>query len=517
MSKPEKFRFMDKQVTELSKSQTLNFLDDDVDDGDDDDFHLIRSSQGRNRVLRETDLRGWTSMGRTNSTKIRGETIGISSDVAVISEIDRKMKEHSDVILHSVECLSARVSQMESRAYKLENSFDDLKEAIEFYQRKTERKQKELENILNEVQGGVEDLKDKQEIAEVQLQLAKLQLFKNDFQLEKQGKSDQLKSTTMDSSSSASQQPGVPLPVPTAFQQAPNLSSNAANLPHESPTMIVPATTAPPPPIPGGSLQPFSPFPRTVASSIQNQESYHSAAGGAQKTAQQQYHMPSTQQSQPSPYTYQPYQSLQHFPVNTSITQVPQVQPPFPAVKPELYGSLNHHPDENYCFASQKSVNFSQLPSMRPASHQFNMDPPSKFIDPPSSMPLSSQELAWLQQQRQAHSADFNHSNAFPTHDGSFSGKHLQSLSTSELRSGSSFSQVPTAHMIPHAIPTASTLDDESDTGGNENREKVDDLVDNVVVMGFRRDLVRATVKKLTENGQSVDLNMVLDKMMNNG
>jgi hypothetical protein len=54
-----------------------------------------------------------------------------------------------------------------------------------------------------------------------------------------------------------------------------------------------------------------------------------------------------------------------------------------------------------------------------------------------------------------------------------------------------------------------------SGSGGSGNRIPVDDVVDKVATMGFRRDLVRATVRKLTDNGQSVDLNTVLDKLMN--
>lgn len=43
----------------------------------------------------------------------------------------------------------------------------------------------------------------------------------------------------------------------------------------------------------------------------------------------------------------------------------------------------------------------------------------------------------------------------------------------------------------------------------------MDDVVERVTSMGFPRDLVRETVRRLTENGQSVDLNVVLDKLMN--
>jgi hypothetical protein len=40
-------------------------------------------------------------------------------------------------------------------------------------------------------------------------------------------------------------------------------------------------------------------------------------------------------------------------------------------------------------------------------------------------------------------------------------------------------------------------------------------VVEKVATMGFSRDQVRATVRKLTESGQNVDLNVVLDKLMN--
>jgi len=51
----------------------------------------------------------------------------------------------------------------------------------------------------------------------------------------------------------------------------------------------------------------------------------------------------------------------------------------------------------------------------------------------------------------------------------------------------------------------------------SESRAPIDDVIDRVTTMGFPRDQVRATVRKLTENGQAVDLNVVLDKLMNEG
>lgn len=101
------------------------------------------------RCCLDDNLQGWSS--DQHSTKFSGEKAGSFSNAELISRIDQKLKEHADVLLHSVECLSARLSQMESRTRQVENNFDDLKESIEFNHGRTDRKLKELENILIEV------------------------------------------------------------------------------------------------------------------------------------------------------------------------------------------------------------------------------------------------------------------------------------------------------------------------------------------------------------------------------
>lgn len=81
------------------------------------------------------------------------------------------------------------------------------------------------------------------------------------------------------------------------------------------------------------------------------------------------------------------------------------------------------------------------------------------------------------------------------------------------LGGSGSYQRLPTAKILPQAAPAGSSSSG-SPTG---NRVAVDDVVDKVSTMGFSREQVRATVRKLTENGQSVDLNVVLDKLMNDG
>ena len=111
------------------------------------------------------------------------------------------------------------------------------------------------------------------------------------------------------------------------------------------------------------------------------------------------------------------------------------------------------------------------------------------------------------------------HYGGSPSQYGNTSGIKPQQLSSpaTALSGGSGYPQLPTARVLPQALPTASAVGGGSGSSGTGNRVPVDDVIDKVSSMGFPRDHVRATVRKLTENGQSVDLNIVLDKLMNEG
>lgn len=74
------------------------------------------------------------------------------------------------------------------------------------------------------------------------------------------------------------------------------------------------------------------------------------------------------------------------------------------------------------------------------------------------------------------------------------------------------YGRLPTAQILPQAVPISSPS---PSSGSSGNRVPLDDVVEKVATMGFSREQVRATVRRLTENGQNVDLNVVLDKLMN--
>lgn len=88
------------------------------------------------------------------------------------------------------------------------------------------------------------------------------------------------------------------------------------------------------------------------------------------------------------------------------------------------------------------------------------------------------------------------------------------SMRPNEETSRTNYIYTPVAQTLPHALPTAIDVNEESRSEDNGNTFPVDDIVDQVTGMGFRRDLVKACVRKMTVNGSQVDLNLVLDKMM---
>lgn len=79
------------------------------------------------------------------------------------------------------------------------------------------------------------------------------------------------------------------------------------------------------------------------------------------------------------------------------------------------------------------------------------------------------------------------------------------------------YPRLSTTLPVQHALPTSGSGAGASSgsTPLSTNRVPIDEVIDKVAVMGFSKDQVKAVVRRLTENGQSVDLNIVLDKLMN--
>ncbi|CAN6581829.1 unnamed protein product [Malus baccata var. baccata] len=106
--------FMDKQIMELSQSHSEDFsqLSYPQQFNNDDDDNSISSCQ-----LRPARQSG-SSMDYLNLAKSGSKyVVQAYEDSALISVIERKMNQHFGNLLHAVEGLSARISQLETRLH----------------------------------------------------------------------------------------------------------------------------------------------------------------------------------------------------------------------------------------------------------------------------------------------------------------------------------------------------------------------------------------------------------------
>lgn len=454
-------------------------------------------------------IRNYGSLDSIEPAKVILEKDRNVSEATIVAEIDRTMKKHIDGLLHALENVSARLTQLESRTRNLENSVDDLKVSVGNNHGSTDGKMRQLENILREVQSGVHALKDKQLIFDSQLELAKVQVSKVDHQPETQN------SVQVDSVQQAASAP----------QQSPQLLP-PVNIPQSLPAL--PPPNAPPQPhqnlLPSVQLPPSVHLPPQVLQnqvpSIPQREPYFPPPGQTPEVPSQQYQSSLSQQLHPPPAAqpHQPFQQASQPQFSQPPALPPQQHPSLASANPtQLQTPIGHHAEETP-YASQNyppslRQPASQPPSGPPPPQQF-YGAPSHLYEPPSSRSSSGFPSGYAPPSGPSEPFHYGGSPQY----GSTSAVKPQLSSAMAQGGGSGYPQLPTARVLPQALPTASGVGGGgSGSPGTGNRVPIDDVVDKVTSMGFPRDHVRATVRKLTENGQSVDLNIVLDKLMNEG
>ncbi|PKU63002.1 hypothetical protein MA16_Dca021130 [Dendrobium catenatum] len=362
-----------------------------------------------------------------------------------------------------------------------------------------------------EVQTGVQVLRDKQEIAEAHLELAKLQLSTKADHLQSESS---LEPSELQQKQQYQHQQAHPPQPQQSMQQAPQLSAITPQPPPPPPPL--PAPNAPPPPPPPLPQQSQLPVPYAAQLPLQHQ------IPSIPSLPEQQYSKPShqltqytppgqpnepihqQQQYQMPPSHPQPQHGLPQSQLYQSPPQVPQYSQPIQPEEPNTYMP----PSQSY------------LPNIRqpspqsptgPPLHQYYGSNPPLYELPPANRPSSGNLPISSSYGGPGLSEPYIYGNS-PSH---YNSKPSPFSSAPPTSGGSgSYQRLPTAKLLPQAASVGSNPSGGGPTG---NRVAVDDVVDKVATMGFSREQVRATVRKLTENGQSVDLNVVLDKLMNDG
>lgn len=455
----------------------------------------------------------------------------------VVSHVEKTMKKHTDNLMRFLEGLSSRLSQLELYCYNLDKSIGEMHSDLVRDHGESDLKLKSLEKHMQEVHRSVQILRDKQELADTQKELAKLQLAQ--------------KESSSSTHSQQKEKASPPASDPKTTDDTPDMHGQqlALALPHQ---------VAPQPPLPARPMEQQQPVaPPPPQSVTQSQAFYYAppqmpnvptqgpaqALGPAQASQGQylasdaQYRAPPMQQ----PGQTQTNQAPQ-------VHQLPQYQQQWAQQLPQQVG-----PPQSSMQPMIRPQSTAAYPPYLP-SQPPNPSPPPETL--PSSMPMQmpysgiSQQggsrvdtmpygyggpgrtVQQQQQQQPPAPPPQQLKSSFGVQPGegyAASGPH-PSLSAGnaymmyEGEPGRAHHPPQPPHFQQGGYPPASLpLQGSQSNPNNANlmvrppqfmrNHPYNELIEKLVNMGYRGDHVTSVIQRVEESGQPVDFNTVLDRL----
>ncbi|XP_073280737.1 uncharacterized protein [Primulina huaijiensis] len=460
--------------------------------------------------------------------------IGANSGKDVIFIVEMTMKKYSDDLMRFLEGISSRLSQLELHCYNLEKSIGEMHSDLVRDHDESETKLESLEKHIQEVHRSVQILRDKQELADTQKELAKLQLAQKESSVasntrENEGKASpppyEAKKNENSCDVHGRQQLAlvpvphqvVPQPAQAVEHQEPTTgvpSSIPSQTISQAPTFSLPSQLTNQPVlsqtpqnqylVTQSQLQDFS---RMALQPTQSQLQDFSRVVPQQ--AQSQLNQSSQIQSLP-PYQ-QPWPQQQKQPVQPSIQ--PVMQPTIRSPSPPIYSSYlpnqsNQSPAEMIPGSIPMQVSFavaSQPGSVGPETIPYGYGAAGRPIQPHPSM--QNLKVSFISQSGDGYVPSgprptLPPGTAYMMFDGE-GGRmhnlppqpHFHQGGYPPTSSSLNLWRVPSANMVvPRSHPHS-------------------ELIEKVVSMGYRGDHVVGILQWMEENGQPIDFNSVLDRL----
>ncbi|KAI4378320.1 hypothetical protein MLD38_015811 [Melastoma candidum] len=437
----------------------------------------------------------------------------------LIATVEMTMKKYTDNLMRFLEGISSRMSQLELYCYNLDKSIGEMRSELTQDHGDADAKLKSMEKHLQEVHRSVQILRDKQELAETQKELAKLQTVQ--------------KESSSGHSHSKEDRTTSPAPDDKKFDDPSDASSKqlALALPHQ----VVPQQQAAPPP------------PQAPAQNISQQHAYYVQAtqlplppgtqflpadAQARMTHLQAVTAPQafqpTVNSSPAGHAYPQYQQQW-------TQQLPQ-QVPLPAARqlpvqsqmrpasgtagypPYSQGQPSNAPPEGLPSSMSMQLPYSGIPP--PASSRVDAVPygysgqggmgTGPQQPPPQTIPGSySAPQADL-----AYAAGGTHG-AVP-HRGGYVIYDREGGRVSHPQQQPHF--VASGAYPPGSIPIQSQPQSNPAVRAPSQSQyprnhPYSDLIEKLMNMGFGGDHAAAVIQRMEESGQQVDFNSVLDRL----
>ncbi|KAI4333963.1 hypothetical protein L6164_018709 [Bauhinia variegata] len=467
-----------------------------------------------------------TRMARTSmfpATAYNPPEDSLSQDVT--ATVEKSMKKYADNLMRFLEGISSRLSQLELYCYNLDKSIGEMRSDLNRYHGEADSKLKTLEKHLQEVHRSVQILRDKQELADAQKELAKLQLA------QKESSSSHSQSNDERSSPSASD--------PKKTDNASNVHNQqlALALPHQVAPMqqhVAPPPQAPVPNVTQATQQ--SPYYMPPAS-LPNPPAMPQLPQNQYLTSDQHYRSPQLQdisrvppQPAPSQVTQTPpvqqfsqYQQQQQpqqqwpqqLPQQVQPTQPSSIQPQIRPPTSTVYPTLNPAPTEILPNSMPMQMPYSGIPPpgssradampygyvgtgrtipQQPPAQQMKGSfpaPPSDVYGPPGTHPALPPTSGYMMYE----------SDGGRTHHPPQPPPHFAQAGYPPT-SGSL--QNPAGHNLMVRNPSQPQF---------MRNHPYSELIEKVASMGFRGDHVVSVIQRMEESGQPIDFNSVLDRL----
>ncbi|KHN31988.1 hypothetical protein glysoja_025822 [Glycine soja] len=480
-----------------SASKGFDFASDDILCSYDDYANRDSSSNGNH-----TDPQDFHKSRRMfPTTAYNPPEDSLSQDV--IATVEKSMKKYADNLMRFLEGISSRLSQLELYCYNLDKSIGEMKCDINRDHVEQESRLKSLEKHVQEVHRSVQILRDKQELAETQKELAKLQLAQKESSSSSHSQSNEERSSPTtdpkktDNASDANNQqlalalphqiapqPQPPAPQVQAQAQAP--APNVTQVPQQPP-YYMPPTPLPNPAVPQHPQNQYlpsdqqyrtpqhvapQPTPSQVTPSPVQQFSHY----------QQQQQQPQQQQQQQQQQWSQPTSNA----ISKTLPNSMAMQMPYSGVPPPGSSRTDAIP---YGYGGA-----GRTVPQQPPPQQMK----SSFPAPPADMYGPSGNLPALPPP----------SGAYMMYDGEGGRTHHPPQPH--------FAQPgypPTSASLQNPPPGLNLMVRNPNQSQFIRNHPYNELIEKLVSMGFRGDHVASVIQRMEESGQAIDFNSVLDRL----
>lgn len=444
----------------------------------------------------------------------------------LLSTVERTMKKYADNLMRFLEGISSRLSQLELYCYNLDKSIGEMRSDLGRDHGDSDAKLKSLEKHLQEVHRSVQILRDKQELAETQKELAKLQLAQKE-------------------SSSSSHEERTAVSPPESKR-----TEDASDSPNTQLALALPSQVAPQPPHPTMQQQSVAP-PQPPPSQPQLTSYYMSStqlpnpqtqSQPSYLQADAQYRAP--QLAPPPPQGPQPTQQPQT-PQNQQFSQyqqqqwAPQVSQPMqpPQAAPMQQQSQIRAPTpQSSVYSPYMAGQPGNPPPPEAMSGSMPMQVPFPGLQQPGVNRAEAMQYGFGGTGRpvQSQPPPPHMKGGFPSQSGDgypASGSHppISSAGTYMVydseggRPHHPPSQPPPHYSQGGGYPPANPNPPPPSSSGLMIRgpsppqfvrnHPYNELIDKLVSMGYRGDHVVSVIQRLEDSGQPVDFNAVLDRL----